>query len=79
VNRCFAVTSPEYVTYHGSEYPPLEPPEYGCEFLWVFTRTGRRARCLAVRAWRRQRRLRYCDDGNDNPFTGLKVETFDER
>ncbi len=69
----FAVISPQYKTHSASE---VNPPEYGCEFLWVFTRTKARARHLAVRAWRRQHRLQYCDGGNDNPFTGLKVEQF---
>ena len=75
VARCFAVISPGYEKYHGYDG---EPPEYGCDFIWVFTRTKARAKTLAVRAWRRQRGLRYCDGGNENPFTGLKVEAFDE-
>ena len=65
--------SPQYETCSESE---VDPPEYGCEFLWVFTRTRERAKMLAVRAWRRQHRLQYCDGGNENPFTGLKVERF---
>ncbi len=52
----------------------IDPPEFGCEYILVLTTTKAKARTLAVNAWRLQKRLGYCDEGNENPFTGLLVE-----
>jgi hypothetical protein len=52
-----------------------DPPEPHCDFLYVCCRNARRARVLAVRAWRR-RNARYLD-APDNPFTGVTTERLD--
>lgn len=79
VLRCFGVASPTYEVYY-SEYP--EPPEYGADFVMVYARTVRRAKVLAVQAWRRNlqrdkyvRRFPYVlEYPEENPFAGLTVE-----
>ena len=46
----WVVTSPAYETYGEGWY---DPPELGRDFLYVFTRSARDAKRLAIRAWRR--------------------------
>lgn len=52
-----------------------DPPEPHCDFLYVSARNARRAKVLAVRAWRR-RGARHIDNV-DNPFTGIKTQRLD--
>lgn len=80
--RLYDVTSPEYKT--GGYSGGLEPPEYGRDYLAVYARDARRAKVLAVRAWRRRERLPYgapcrerrhyfsCDCAV-SPFCGLRA------
>lgn len=64
----FWVISPEY---NGASY--YAPPDPGRDVLAVFARSARRAKVLAVRAWRR-RRARYIGRISDNPFVGVRVD-----
>ena len=74
--QCFMVYTPVY----GTVIPVLDfgegPMEYSADVLYVRCRTKRRAKVLAVRAWRRQRSRWVMDQYSDgaSPFTGLKVE-----
>ena len=54
--RCYGVTSREWEMYSQSE---VDPAEYGCSFVYVFTTTKRRARILAVRYWRHVRSRKH--------------------
>ena len=54
----------------------FEPPEPHHEFLYVCARNARRAKLLAVRAWRR-RNARYLHNA-ENPFTGVTTERLDQ-
>jgi hypothetical protein len=48
--RAYTVVTPEYEMSWGDYY---EPPEYGRDYRLVFARNARRAKLLALRAWRR--------------------------
>ena len=73
----YGVASPEYDMHSATQY---DPAEYGRDWLPVFTSSARRARVLAVRAWRRRHRTKrgrtlYINQEPDlNPFVGLEVE-----
>ena len=79
----WVVLSPEYADY-SSDWS--DPPEFGRDVLYAFSRTAQRAKVLAVRAWRRNwrkgcrtgrtltRREPYIVRYNDeNPMAALKV------
>ncbi len=70
--RMYAVMSPIYEPYGGE----MEPPEPTCDFLYVCARNARRAKVLAVRAWRR-RNAGYLVWA-ENPFTGVKTQRLDD-
>ena len=46
----YEVVTPHYATRGDGYY---DPPEWGCDYRLVYTRTAKRAIMLAVRAWRR--------------------------
>jgi len=71
--RWFEVTSPEYMTHPGDPCMNGDPPEYGRDWLPVFTTSKRRAKALAVRAWRRKGDTYVSADPWSNPFAGLDV------
>ena len=77
--KTYMVVSPEYMTYgsYGDGSLGLDPPEYGCDVVEVQALTKREAKILGLREFRRTsaRWLDYCDG---NPFTGIKVEYYDE-
>lgn len=54
--RAYEVISPEYESSSGGAF---EPPEWGRDYRLVYARTARRAKILAVRAWRRMNRNRW--------------------
>jgi hypothetical protein len=72
--RWYEVVSPEYMTHDGGSY---EPPEYGRDWLPVQATSKRRAKVLAVRAWRRRGRGYVTDDPGANPFTDLTVNRIE--
>jgi hypothetical protein len=77
--RWYGVSSPEYQTYSGDD---LDPPEYGRDWMPVFATSKRRARVLALRAWRRRtpvnshrRRCFVSEVESDaSPFAGMIAE-----
>jgi len=71
--RWFEVTSPEYMTFAGDPLMNGDPPEYGRDWLPVFTTSKRRAKVLAVRAWRRKGDTYVSADPWANPFTNLEA------
>lgn len=82
-HRAFYVVSPVYEVYSQSE---VDPAELGRDVMLVCAQTKRRAKVLAVRAWRRGRPhgtwsrrnyVQYCND--ENPFKGLEVHDAFER
>lgn len=74
--RAYEVVSAEYMTYGAND---TDPPEYGCAYRLVFARTARRAKVLAVRAWRRDKRERRYFQEVECPFTGMKTFRADSR
>lgn len=75
ISRCFIVCGPEY----GEVIPILDdgsgPMEYGCDAVYVRSRTKRRARVLALR-WFRRFDAKYLHNA-DSPFKGMTVEEID--
>jgi len=69
--KWYEVMSPEYIT--GGWAGGLEPPEYGRDWLPVQATSKRRAKVLAVRAWRRRGHGYVTDDCGVNPFADLTV------
>ena len=75
----YLVYTPEY----GTVIPILDdgsgPMEYGADVMLVRAQNARRAKVLAVRAWRRKpwkqaRWLHDCLSDGRSPFVGLKAE-----
>jgi hypothetical protein len=79
VAQCYLVSSPEW-SYGSDDY--YETPEFGRDFVFVFSRNTRRAKVLALRWFRRTYRSSEDRDPRDylaageNPFHGMKVEKF---
>jgi len=54
----YEVVTPQYEVWPES-LDHLEPAEWGCDCLMVYARNARRAKVLAVRAWRHANNGRY--------------------
>lgn len=77
-SRRYLVCSPEYGTVDRVLDDGPGPMEYERDVLYVRTRTAKRAKVLALRAWRRARKknwrvARWFGYG-ENPFVGMTVE-----
>lgn len=69
----WVVLSPEYETSLGGSY---EPPEWGRDCLIIRALSAKRAKVIAIRAWRRKRlqcRSYITDDSYINPMAELTV------
>lgn len=92
--RAYDVLTEAYQTSGDGSILGLDPAEYGSDYRLVYARNARRAKVLALRAWRRanQRRGRYAryrslrspyleDNQSDGlpPWSGVIVHRVDER
>ena len=75
--RAYEVVSQELMMSGG--YGGYDPPEYGCVCRLVFARTARRAKVLAVKAWRRNKADRRHLQELECPFSGMKAFRRDSR
>lgn len=85
---CWVVVSPTYWVTEPILDDGSGPGEPASDFVYVFSRSAVRAKVLAVRAWRRLKRMRWCGglpkalryyrvgewlDEGENPFRGVRV------
>lgn len=67
----YVVISPEYESY---PFDGINPPEYGCDVVYIHAENRRDAKSFALRAKEMEGWLIEAQDCQINPFSGLKVE-----